>query len=748
MIRKTSVSALWLSMAIVFSCAAGRASAAEKLNLLPLPKIVKMGEGEMSLSASTRIVATAPELRPLADIFAGELLALTTIRMEVSEAPATGLGPGAPRAGDIVLRINPKLRADNDIIAVQNREVVKTRDFAHTISVDDMCVVEGWDYRAVCEGTATLLQAVKRKDGKASLPKMQIKDWPFADYVGFMFDCARQDVPLHAIEDFVTCMRFWKVRYMHLHLSDESAMMFPLRKWPQAGKNNGAINNGDPGKVWDRAELIKVVKFADACGVTIVPELETPGHCGSYQAALGGALGDCNLRMMDIANDSIYPNLEEIINDMCDVFTNTPYFHIGGDEIQLEILREKEHVKKYLADHNMPPVEKGGMDALLKQHVLRLNEFIKKRGKKTIYWGGYQGPPLDPEMKDCIVYSWYMGAREAQDKGMTTITVPWEIVGPWEKWNIFSSNKDMLKRTDSVLGGARVAWEQSAESYTTTCMFQGFLHEGMWSPDSTATADMAEKTAREAACVEQLRRIVTPVQIKAEGAITNATGGFQGYEYEGTLKMTLLADLPAGCTIHYTTDGSAPSAASRQYKQPLELTGGLRFRAAMFDKGGARVGGYTFAQKYYWKGFEQNLTTGKPTTNSVGEHADWAADGWVDLSKYWGTIPAPQWWQVDLQGEYNLDRIRVFPYWDGLRYYQYTISVGTDTNNLVQVVNAAGNTDVETDQGRMHQFAPTKARYIRVNMLKNSDNPAVHLVEVRAYEAAKTVPLAVPPSTP
>jgi hypothetical protein len=48
----------------------------------------------------------------------------------------------------------------------------------------------------------------------------------------------------------------------------------------------------------------------------------------------------------------------------------------------------------------------------------------------------------------------------------------------------------------------------------------------------------------------------------------------------------------------------------------------------------------------------------------------------------------------------------------------------------------------------MHTFAPTKARYIRVNMLKNSDNPAVHLVEVRAYEAAKTVPLAVPPATP
>jgi hypothetical protein len=178
----------------------------------------------------------------------------------------------------------------------------------------------------------------------------------------------------------------------------------------------------------------------------------------------------------------------------------------------------------------------------------------------------------------------------------------------------------------------------------------------------------------------------------------------------------------------------------------LTLTGDLRLRGAMFDKDGELVGGYTFADKYHWKGFEQNLTTGKPTSDSHGEHSDWAADGWVDLGKYWGTIPAPQWWQVDLKDEYNLDRIRIFPYWDGIRYYQYTISVGTDTNKLTQVVDATTNNTPETTQGRMHQFAPTKARYIRVNMLKNSDNPAVHLVEVRAYEAAKTVPLVVPPS--
>ena len=365
-----------LSLAMLMCFVNSGVGADNPLMLLPTPKSVKVTGGEMPLTSAGRIVATDPKLKPLAEIFADEILTMTQIRMEAVE--------GDPKAGDIVLKINPRLRADNEILAVQNREFVKTRDFAHTINVDKMVVVEGWDYRAVCEGTATLLQALIIKDGKAALPKMAVKDWPFADYTGYMIDCARQDVPLHALKSAVIAMRFWKVRYLHLHLADESTLMFPLRKWPEASKYNAAINNGDKPIVWDRAELIKLVEYADARGVTLVPEFETPGHCGGYQCAMLPALGDHNLRMMDVANDNIYPNLEEVINDMCDVFKSSPYFHIGGDEIELDRFKKAPHVAKYLKDHNMRDIEKGGIDDLLKQHVLRLNEFIKKRGKKTI----------------------------------------------------------------------------------------------------------------------------------------------------------------------------------------------------------------------------------------------------------------------------------------------------------------------------------------------------------------------------
>ena len=85
------------------------------------------------------------------------------------------------------------------------------------------------------------------------------------------------------------------------------------------------------------------------------------------------------------------------------------------------------------------------------------------------------------------MYSWYAGAKRGPGRGFTTITVPWEIRGPWEKWNIYSCNGDMLKRTDRVLGGYRVAWEQSAEAYVNGCIYEAIRQEGTWAPDSVSS---------------------------------------------------------------------------------------------------------------------------------------------------------------------------------------------------------------------------------------------------------------------
>jgi hexosaminidase len=195
---------------------------------------------------------------------------------------------------------------------------------------------------------ATLLHALKIEGANVSLPKMEVKDWPHADFTGIMIDCARQDIPIIALKDAVMAARFFKVRYRHLHFSEDSAFVFPLKCY-KAGRSNGAISNGDTLRVWDLEEPKKLVAFADARGVTLVPKLELPGHSGAMQR-------DCPEiaagRLIDMAKDRIYPILNQVISEICDVFQSSPCFHIGGDEIEFAWYG-LPHVKAYMKEHDL-----------------------------------------------------------------------------------------------------------------------------------------------------------------------------------------------------------------------------------------------------------------------------------------------------------------------------------------------------------------------------------------------------------
>lgn len=132
----------------------------------------------------------------------------------------------------------------------------------------------------------------------------------------------------------------------------------------------------------------------------------------------------------------------------------------------------------------------------------------------------------------------------------------------------------------------------------------------------------------------------------------------------------------------------------------------------------------------------------KPVTVSGGTEAGHAPERVVDGNAYdvggsswWAGPPTPRWLQVDLQKVHRLNRVHVFPYWDGGRYYQYTVEVSVDGEDFSQVADMSKNTRPATPKGDVHKFAPIQARYVRVNMLFNSANPSVHLVELRVFEA-------------
>src|SRR5947207_9488599 len=120
-----------------------------ELHLIPWPKTLQRGAGRMQLSADSRIVAGEKRLQPLAEVLSGEIALLTGLKLKVATGPS--------RAGDIVLRIDKAIRADEPILALRNRAPERTTDGAHAIAIDRRAVVAGFDYRATAEGSSTIL---------------------------------------------------------------------------------------------------------------------------------------------------------------------------------------------------------------------------------------------------------------------------------------------------------------------------------------------------------------------------------------------------------------------------------------------------------------------------------------------------------------------------------------------------------------------------------------------------------------
>lgn len=133
------------------------------------------------------------------------------------------------------------------------------------------------------------------------------------------------------------------------------------------------------------------------------------------------------------------------------------------------------------------------------------------------------------------------------------------------------------------------------------------------------------------------------------------------------------------------------------------------------------------------------VAVGRPATASHSEEGhppSHAVDGDTSRSSYWGATPYPAWWQVDLGAVKALGLIRVVTYWDeGLepRYYQFRVLVSEDGQTWQQVGDMSENTKPATPGGFDFPAGGRKGRYVRVEMLRNSANIGVHLVEVMVF---------------
>ena len=480
------------------------ASPAQDLKVVPFPKSCELGDGRLVLSADCRIAAADESLVPLGDV-AGEYMALIFgVKCKVAQGNAGSAG--------VELKTDKQLKPE-----------------AYEIEVSDRAVVKGGSYKGVAWGLVTLLQSANADGGKVVIPRMKIADQPYAPYRGLLIDVARQWHPIEELKRVVVLCHWYKIGYLQLHLSDDQSWTFPSTAYPKLAT---------PGRQYTLEQLRDLESFARARGVTIVPEIEMPGHSGSPVNALPEVVGHDPLSGNTTCpgRESTYKAMDTLVGEVCKVFTSTPYFHIGADEVDDSAWAQCKYCIDYRNQHGIEDDEE-----LYRHFIVRMNEIVKKHGKRMIVWEGFKVTGKIQIPRDITVMefeSLYELPQNLVAAGYTVINTAWQplyVVNqrnwPPEKillWNMYRwenwwdqskayPNGIDVRQTPLVIGAQMCAWEQPAKAEIPSLRRRlAAMSERVW--DHRTQRTFADFSARLDGADAQLTKLLAPSVSPTGGA--------------------------------------------------------------------------------------------------------------------------------------------------------------------------------------------------------------------------------------
>ncbi len=545
-------------------------AAIPRLSLLPWPQTLKQTQGTLPLTPQSRIVCQDPTLRPLANILAEEIRLVSGLKLAVAA--------GKPGHGDIALAIDPGLAKE-----------------AYRLDVADTASIAAGNYPAVALGTATLLQSLVVHGGEVALPRMSLQDEPKADYRGLMIDVARKYHSIQGLKDLVELCRLYKVRYLQLHLTDDQAFTFPSRAYP---KLNAKPRHG--GKCYTIEMLQDLVAYADARGVTIIPEYEAPGHSAAANRAMRDLFMIANTKpyehpaSINFCKEEVMRAVATIVGEMCEVFKSTPYFHVGGDEADLALADQNVDFQAAMKKYDLPDQQE-----LYRQFLGRMNAIVKKHGKQMIVWEGFGRRGKVRVPKDIIVMTYeirFYLPHDLLNDGYKVINASWtplyvvnddrrppSEIYAWDllQFKPFHAKAEdkgiVVPPSDNLLGAQLCAWDQPErlelpnERHRLPAMI-----ERIWNPAAGKSYDDFER--RLASSDLLLDLLLHKFTVRAEGLC-----GFGSNRFQRELRLTPALSPAVKGKIRYTLDGTDPTAKSPPCTGTIRLDKTADFKAQAFD---------------------------------------------------------------------------------------------------------------------------------------------------------------------
>ena len=330
----------------------------------------------------------------------------------------------------------------------------------------------------------------------------------------------------------------------------------------------------------------------------------------------------------------------------------------------------------------------------------------------------------------------------AEEKGLTQSVAEWLAAGGMEMMPDYMFSKRLTLTFKTFVPGAKVRY--------TVRQLPKFNPSSFYGSEPTADSTIADgpivisPPQGEAVAVEA--RLFDDAGKPLGGAWSRVyrwqpyVVGVKGTVAEGDNRFgksveIALQSRPSEGTIRYAV-GRRLSASSPVFDKPITVAKSAEVTIGYFDAAGKQHG-LVWKRQFRKVDFDPtNLTYKKPVIlwgNSTKQAAEVAVNGIVDHEQYLDIQPAPQQFAVDLEDRKTLDKVVLYTFWDGRRYYQFKIDVSTDGRKWTTVADASKNRTVATEDGYARLFPPVAARYIRVTMLHNSANPGLHIIELRAF---------------
>jgi hexosaminidase len=360
--------------------------------LVPRPnEFVKAFEG-WTLSTLTHILdeSDAPEVTPHVQALAARLQEETGSPVEFLAKSERDPMPGIR----LSLKGNPALGAEGYELSIGAEAILLRANLP-----------AGLFY-----GIQTLLQLFPSRHSRPfRLPAVSIRDTPRFAWRGAMLDVARHFFGVQAVKRYIDLIAHYKMNRLHLHLTDDQGWRIEIKSWPRLTEVGGRTQvNGNGGGFYTQEQYKEIVEYARSRYVTIVPEIDTPGHTNAALASYaelseseeaphlyeGTEVGFSTLSI----NAAItYQFLDDVIRELA-ALTPTPYIHIGGDEARST---PEEDYKKF---------------------IKRIQQIVFSHNKIPIGWSEIGEAELDPRT---IAQHWVgKSAQAAKEQGCKIILSP------------------------------------------------------------------------------------------------------------------------------------------------------------------------------------------------------------------------------------------------------------------------------------------------------------------------------------